>query len=199
MILANGDEFMMPRNLERFIHVLKLQTNHVYIRFLDSGHDLSAQNDALASSIKSFLTLLSLGEGNLPEFNWKSLAKTNNGFIKFVSSNLNSFESYELKSYTAKTKDNKRIDFRKNTINGPQSVIWRKKILRKTLSNLTQNTYFHNIRPINKLYYTGIYLETSLKFIGQDLRFISSTNIHVFPDFYPVPDCEGIDCKGTLV
>ncbi|CAF0845371.1 unnamed protein product [Brachionus calyciflorus] len=200
MIVATGDEFMMPENLQHFIGNLKIQTNNsVYIRVLDSNHYLTGQENSLMLSIKGFLFLLSLGPTFFPKFDWKFSNSLTLGKIDGKISNLEAFESYEFVSYSARTANKKRIDFRKNTLNGPQQIKWMRNNLVKS-SRITKRSLSRSVSvKISKSNYVGFYLETRLKFKGEQEYFVFSTNINIAPDTYPIKDCKGFACEGQII
>ena len=199
MILATGDEFMLPENLKNFIRQLKIQTNnYVYVRLLNTNHSLTGQETAYADSIKSFLLLFSRNFENWPLFSWKMANNGTHGIINASLTNLKTFETLELSSYIANTLSNNRIDFRKNTINGVQNIKW---VQTKLLGPLTGKTsYSYNLAvKRNTTVYVGFYLEAKLKFLGDTRYFYMATNINIVPEYYPVEDCEGYQCLGKLV
>ncbi|CAF0845402.1 unnamed protein product [Brachionus calyciflorus] len=199
MIVGTGDEFMMPENLEHFIRNLKIQTNNVFVRVLDANHYLTGQEFSLILSIQGFLVLLSKGPSYFPKYDWKFSNSLTEGKIEGKISNLKAFESYEFNSYSARTANNKRIDFRKNTIKGPQQIKWVKNVLVKS-SPITKTSLSRNVSvKISKSNYIGFYLESTLKFKGEKQYFVFSSNINIAPDTYPIGDCIGAECKGQLV
>ena len=162
----------------------------------------------LVSNIKVFLDLAlkdSPSSRSLPVLKWYFENNLLFGVTKTKLSNTNEFESYSVKSFAAITKNKEKVDFRStfflNKQMQPSAIKWDSTQLSQNdiTSNQVHQNIFRKLRVTSLFNYVGFYLDVNLKLKGSNETLSFSTEVNIIPEYYPVADCHGEECLGTLV
>lgn len=177
--LANVDHYLSDNARLELISNIKL--------FLDLAHEESSKNRVL------------------PIFNWYFENNILFGAIRTKLSNTNEFESYTISAHSAITKNKAKVDFRSTYLLDkkfqPSNIQWDTKQISKNeiTSDSSYQNVFRKLRVTSLFNYVGFYLDINLKLKGSNETLSFSTDVDIIPEYYPVADCHGEECLGTLV
>ncbi|CAF0780190.1 unnamed protein product [Brachionus calyciflorus] len=209
---ATEDQFFLPENTKAWWQDLSIQTNNqIYIkRLANVDHYLNQQSKLqIVSDIKVFMDLMhkeTSSTRTLPILKWYFENNILFGATRIKLSNLGEFDSYTVTSYSAKTKDKTKIDFRVNYLLDKSfvdsNISWIEAPLiqskKSDLAAVNEHVY-RKLRILSIFNYVGFYLDVNLKLKDSNETLSISTDLNIIPEYYPIGDCYNEECLGKLV
>ncbi|XP_072027742.1 autocrine proliferation repressor protein A-like [Amphiura filiformis] len=196
IITTSGDEFFLPDDSHYYLNQMKGKT---YIRITqNTEHELKGKQLDVLLNIRAFMFAVLEG-WNWPVMNWTLSENATHGTIEFHTN----VKPLSINTWMAQTLESDgRRDFRLVAAKEPGST---EPVLHPVIyepydvSNPSPGVYFATFeRPLEgwrcffiRATYTGPKENTFLEFTSE---------ANIIPDgVFPVPDCHGEDCYGTLV
>lgn len=162
----------------------------------------------MIKNIQSFIELIhhqTKFNRTLPIFNWNFENSLLFGKINIKLSNLNEFESYSLKVYWSFTENKEKIDFRSSFLLDskikPSNIKWSEFLVKqdKIMPNSTVENSYKTLRFFSFFRYIAFYAEATLKLKNSNDLLSISTDFNIMPEYFPIGDCSGEECLGSLI
>ncbi|XP_077980688.1 autocrine proliferation repressor protein A-like [Glandiceps talaboti] len=192
VVTASGDEFFLPDDSHYYYDNMKGPT---YLKITpNSEHSQTGHYVDDLFAMRAFF--LANYEGlKLPKMTWERKETATHGSITMHTDT----KPLTVHCYRAKTLNDKRRDFRLVGIDpatgqpGPQGIPW----LAFDVQNPSEGTYYVEFeKPASG--WIGFFMLAT--FPGaRDTVLEFTTEMHIIPDVFPFPDCQGKGCYGTLV
>jgi PhoPQ-activated pathogenicity-related protein len=188
VMTSSGDEFFLPDDSHYWFKDMPGETHMRVVG--NAEHSLSEHIIEELSSIEAFYLGVIRGEQR-PRFSW-DLDEVNGRIV------INATDKPDrIKMYHARTLSKERRDFRLVIagVDGGealQPVLWGTETLEPQ-----ENGLYVASKPTPDYGWGAFFAQ--LEYDRGDHTYIFSTETCIVPNVFPFPECEGVECKGTLV
>ncbi|XP_054830201.1 autocrine proliferation repressor protein A-like [Eublepharis macularius] len=189
IVIASGDQFLQPDSPHYYFAQLEGE-KHLRIIPNDDSRFNSLLN--FDPRMVFFISIFSISQR--PSISWQRTMTNTTGIIHFTSD----IKPGDIYSYHADTVDGTRRDFRMKITTGNSSQDDPVKWIRTGVKHMGKGVYKKEMK-IPAEGWRAFFIQAMYQSTGTTNWDVLTSEIHIIPDTFPCPDCNGDGCHGTLV